>query len=50
MLASLIQRQGYIIFQGKNHFLTPAHDWNHDCIRYWHPGLDLEVGSILEYE
>ena len=35
---------------GKNHFLTPAHDWIHDCIQDWHPVLDLEVGSSLEYE
>ena len=35
---------------GKNHFLTPAHDWIHDCIWDWHPVLDPEVGSSLEYE
>ena len=35
---------------GKNHLLTPVHDWIHDCIRDWHPGLDSEVGSSLEYE
>ena len=35
---------------GKNHFLTPAHDWIHNCIRDWHPGLDPDLGSSLEYE
>ena len=35
---------------GNNHFLTPAHDWIHGCIRDWYPVLDPEVGSSLEYE
>ena len=35
---------------GKNHFLTPAHDWIHDCIRDWLTGMDPEVGSSLEYK
>ena len=35
---------------GHNHFLTPVHDWIRDCIWDWHPGLDPEVGSSLEYE
>ena len=26
------------------------HDWIHDCIRDWHPGLDPDLGSSLEYE
>ena len=26
------------------------HDCIHDCIRDWHPVLDPEVGSRLEYE
>ena len=34
----------------KNIFLTPAHDWIHDCIRDWHMGLDLGVASSLEYK
>ena len=50
MLASQIQKRGYVSFQGKNHFLTPAHDWIHDCIRDWNLGLDPEVGSDLECE
>ena len=25
------------------------HDWIHDCIRDWHPGMDPEVGSRMEY-
>ena len=50
-MAALLRRQGYVsVVGGKNHFLTPAHDWIHDCIRDWHPGLDPEVGSNLEYE
>ena len=40
----------YECWGGKNHFLTPAHDWIHNCIWDWHPGLDLEVGYSLEYE
>ena len=35
---------------GNNHVLTPAHNWIHDCIRYWHPELDTEVGSSQEYK
>ena len=35
---------------GKNHFLTPTHNWIHDCIWDLRPGLDPEVGSSLEYE
>ena len=35
---------------GKNLFLTPAHEWIHECIQDWHLGMDLEVGSSLEYE
>ena len=35
---------------GRNQFLTPAYNWTHDSIRYWHPGLGPEVGSSLEYE
>ena len=51
MLATLLRRQGYVsVGGGKNHLLTPVHDWIHDCIRDWHPGLDTEVGSSLEYE
>ena len=38
------------MLRGKNHFLTPAQDWIHDCIWYWHPGLDPEMVSSLEYE
>ena len=35
---------------GNNHFLTPVHYWIHDCIRDWHPELDPEVVSRVEYE
>ena len=35
---------------GKNHFLTPAHDWIHNWIRDWHPVLNPEVGSNMKYE
>ena len=35
---------------GKNHFLSPEHDCFRDFIWDWHPGLDPEVGSSLEYE
>ena len=35
---------------GKNHFLTPVHNWTRNCIREWHPVLDPLVGSKLEYE
>ena len=42
---------GYACVGGfKNLFLTPGHDWIHDCIRDWHPGLDPDLGSSLEYE
>ena len=40
----------YNCWGGKNLFLTPAHDWIHNCFRDWHPGLDPEVGSSLEYK
>ena len=26
---------GYVSWQGNNIFLTPAHNWMHDCILYW---------------
>ena len=35
---------------GKNHFFAPVHNWIYECIRDWHPLLDLEVGSSLKYE
>ena len=35
---------------GKNHYLTPTHDWIHDCIQDLHPGLDPEMVSSLEYK
>ena len=35
---------------GKNLFLTPAHEWIHECIQDWHLGLIIEVRSSLEYE
>ena len=35
---------------GKNHFLTPVHNWICDCIRDWNSGLDPELVSSLEYE
>ena len=35
---------------GYNLFLTPAHDWIHDCILGLDPGLDPGVGFSLEYE
>ena len=35
---------------GNNLFWTPAHDWIYDCIQDWHPGLDLDVVSSLEYK
>ena len=38
------------VLGGKNHFLTPAHDWIHDCIQDWHPGMEPEVVSSLEYK
>ena len=50
MLDSLIRKRGHVIFQGKNNFLTPVHDWIQDCIWDCHLGLELEVGSSLEYE
>ena len=34
----------------ENHFLTPVQDWIYGCIQDWYPGLDPELGSILEYE
>ena len=40
----------YASVEGKNLFLTPSQDWIQDCIWDWHPGLDPEVGSSLEYE
>ena len=28
-------RRGHVSWQGKNIFLTPAHDWMHERIQYW---------------
>ena len=39
-----------LVLGGNNHVLTPVYDWIHDCIWYWHPGLEPEVGSSLEYK
>ena len=51
MMAVLIRRKVYVsVGGGKNHFLTPAYDYIHECIRDWHLGMDPEVGSSLEYE
>ena len=51
MLDELIRIQGYVsVGGGNNQFLTPVHYWIHDYIRDWHPGLDPEVVSRVEYE
>ena len=47
---SLIRKKGYVSLQGRDHFLTLAHDWIHKCIQDWHPGMDPKVGPRLEYE
>ena len=34
-LDKLTIREGYASWGGYNLFLTPAHNWIHDCIREW---------------
>ena len=50
MLDSPIIIQLYVYVGGKNHYLTPAHNWIHYCIQDWNMGLDMKVVSSLEYE
>ena len=51
VLAAFLRRKCCVsVGGGKNHLLTPGHNWIHDCILDWHPELDPEVGPSLEYE
>ena len=36
-----------MLMGGKNHFLTPAYGWIHDCIQDLHPVLEPEMVSSL---
>ena len=39
-LDKLTIREGYASWGGYNLFLTPAHNWIHDCIREWNQEWD----------
>ena len=42
-----ISNKGCMSFQGKNIFLTPAHDWTHDFVRNWTRKWDPFLNKII---
>ena len=44
-LATVTMREGYVSWGVYNIFLTPTHDWIHDCIRDWIWEWDLDLNT-----
>ena len=45
-LTTVTRREGYVSWGVYNIFLTPAHDWIHDCIRDWTQEWDPALNTI----
>ena len=46
-LATVTRTEGYVSWGVYNLFLTPAHNWIHDCIRDWSGDCTQEWDSAL---